>query len=328
MRLMPLAIAAAAPAFGLPREGNSAAPATTPAVKLTLAQQREICFPSSQFASIRQAQGTGLILWTDSTIDEGMVLADLIAARSFLETMLWPPKSATAAPPREPSPANAGRPPASPAAAPTAPGPVASPAGEVRPLALAVYARKQDYLQLWQRVGRLYGGEFAQIRTAGYSYALFCATSYSGGDPTDARSVLVHEMAHVYLFQNLHLANDGNWLTEGIAAAVQLRFFPQAGDRPQFARLAQEGRMLPLKRLMDLPKIESENYWQAATLVETICRRYPGRLPAVITAWNAKLPAARMVQEVLGTDMESLTHQWQQDLQPPGPPVSSSPLRR
>jgi hypothetical protein len=336
MGRLSIAIAAAAwLALGLPARGDPS-PASTPSVKLTPAQQREICFPASRFASVRQTQGPGLILWTDSTIDEKMVLTDLIAARNFLEAMLWPPKSASPAPPKEPSPGNATAPanapspavaPGASASGPPAASPVLPPAGEVRPLALAVYARKQDYQELWQRVGRLYNGEFGQIRTAGYSYGLFCATSYAGGDPADARAVLAHEMAHLYLHQNLGLPNDGNWLTEGIAAAVQLRLFPQAGDRAQFARMAQEGRMLPLKRLMDLPNIQSENYWQAATLVETICRHYPGRLPAVISAWNDKLPPLRMVQEVLGGDMEGLTRQWQQDLQPTGLPVSSPPRR-
>ena len=44
------------------------------------------------------------------------------------------------------------------------------------------------------------------------------------------------------LYQNAHLANDGNWLTEGVASLVQMRLYPASADRRQWAELARNGQ--------------------------------------------------------------------------------------
>lgn len=248
-----------------------------------LAGQRELYFPAKNFPTVRQLESAGVVLWTDADLDEKATLKDLAGAEAHLAKLL-----ATSQPAR---------------------------ATTSRPVGLAVYKDKKDYLALWDRVGKFYGGEFPKIQTQGYSYRVFCATYFESTEKFQPRrAVLAHEYAHVRLYQDFGLPNDSNWLTEGIAAAVQLELFPQAGDRREYARLAAAGKMLPLKRLLDQEKTSVEDYWQAATLVETIHRHYPGKLAGLIAARNRGQSGYELVSKVLGSDFASLQRQWEADL--------------
>ena len=253
-------------------------PASRPADP-PLARQKDICFGAGTSPAVKTFRRAGIVLWTDAPGDGKGLLGHLEAVERHLRSVL----------------------------------PTTRPAS--RPVALAVYARRGDYLDLWRRVGAHYHGRFGRIETDGYSYRVFCATSYDTPKRFQPRrSVLCHEFTHVWLYQRLGLRNDGNWLTEGIANAVQLHFFPEAGDRRDFARWLDTGRMLPLKRLMDQPRIEPKDYWQAATLVELLARRHRRRLPEVVAAFNRRRSAYRIVTEVLQTDFASLGRQWADDV--------------
>ncbi len=244
-----------------------------------LAGQRRMCFPDG--GGVRTFRRGGAILWTDSPVDGSGLLKDTAEAEAFL-TELLPPAATTTA---------------------TAPA--------ARPVALAVYSAEADYRALWRRVGEHYGGAFGRIRTEGYSYRVFCATYYGDAAAFPARRpVLCHEFAHVWLHQRHGLANDGNWLTEGLANAVQLRLFPDSGDRGDFARWLAAGRMLPLKRLMDQKRIAPKDYWQAATLVELLAARHRRKLPAVVRAFNRGRSAYAIVSQVLETDFLTLEKHW------------------
>ena len=253
-------------------------------------RQREICLPAP--AAFKTFAAEGVVLWTDAPLDGKGVLAEVTAATEMLEELLPDPSAAPAARP-----------------APLATAPAEAP--KPRPVALAVYARRDDYLALWTRVGEHYGGQFAAITTEGYSYRVFCATSYDSAEAFAARrSVLCHEMAHVWLYQRWGLANDSGWLTEGLATAVQLRLHPRAGDRRQFAEWMEAGHMLPLKRLMDQARIEPKDYWQAATLTELLVARHRDKLPEVVRAVREGRSAYRIVTDVLGTDFLTFGRQW------------------
>ena len=186
------------------------------------------------------------------------------------------------------------------------------PAGKgPRPVALAVYRTRRDYLRLWKRVGSHYGGRFAAIATEGYSYRVFCATSYDSPEKfRKRRPVICHEFAHVWLYQNCRLRNDGNWLTEALANAAQLHFFPDSGNRADFLRWMDAGKMIPIKRLMNLPRIAPKDYWQAATLGELLLLRHRDKLPAVIRAFNRGDSAYAIVSKVLKTDLPTFERQW------------------
>jgi hypothetical protein len=254
-----------------------------------VARQREICFPTSGPAGDENVAEGGITVLSGAPISSDIIdhLADV---RKHLESVL--PITA---------PASA----RTPTSGPTGNG------GATRPVIVAIYDKHDEFQALWRRVGDFYGGSFGQVATDGFSYRVFCATWY-GTEKEFARrqAVLCHEFAHVWLYQNRGLANNGNWLTEGIATAVQLKFFPQSGNRKDFAQWLQAGQMLPLKRLMDLERISPKDYWQAGTLVELLIQKYPGKLPEVMSAFNSGQSANAIVTKVLQTDFAKLQSQW------------------
>jgi hypothetical protein len=256
-----------------------------------LRRQKELCFPASQPAELRQ---DSIVIWSDAAIELDKLLSELAAGEEWLRKGF-------------PIPDGAGTQPASRTANST------NPAAASRPVAIALFAHKKDFDAFWHRVGQHYGGSFGQIATQAYSYRVFCATWYGSVDEFDRRrSVLVHELAHVWLYQNAHLANDGHWLTEGIASLVQMRLYPQSADPRLWAQRVRDGQYLPLKRLMDQERIAPEQYWQAAMLAETIRRNFPGKLPLVLQAFNAGRPSREIVETVLGSDFVGLEKLWRE----------------
>ncbi|OPX25202.1 MAG: hypothetical protein B1H04_00485 [Planctomycetales bacterium 4484_123] len=245
-------------------------------------------FPTATPNGAKVYRAAGAVLWTDAAIDAEALLGRFRLVERFLAELLPAPR------PR-------------PSSRPV----VARRRLARRPVVLALYRRRGDYLALWRRVEAYYKGRLGDIATEGFSYRLFGAATCDG-TATGRRyqAVLCHEFAHVWLYQNRGLRNDGNWLTEGLANAVQLRFFPECGDRRRFARWLETGRMLPLKRLMDLDRISPKDYWQAATLLELLARRYRSRLPALLKAFNEGRSAYSIVSGVLETDFLTLQHQW------------------
>lgn len=293
-------------AAGLAAAADGPAPATTAATTAPadppLHVQRGMCFPETGPGEVRTFRAPGVVLWTDAPVDGPKIVARLQAVEAYLQARLPP------APPRPPSASR----PARPARAPP----------KRRPVAVAIYHKAADYRALWRRVGACYRGAFAPVGTEGYSYRVFCATSYDDpGQFARRRSVVSHEFAHVWLYLNRGLRNDGNWLTEGLATAVQLHFFPDSGRRGDFARWMHAGKMLPLKRLMDLPRIEPKDYWQAGTLVELLTARHAEKLPAVVAAFNKGASAFAIVTEVLGTDFATLQKHWAEHVAAPARPT-------
>jgi hypothetical protein len=251
----------------------------------SLPQQRQICFPATVPSGARTVSREDIVIWTDAPLDGPALLSHLRQVNAYLESILPPPQV-----------------PASKRAGGTA---------STRPVALAVYRTPEDYQALWRRVEKYYGGSLPPVTTEGFSCRVFCATSYESAEAfARRRSLLCHEFAHVWLYQNRSLRNDGNWLTEGLGTAVQLKFFPASGDRKDFAAWLESGRMLPLKRMLDLERIAPKDYWQAGTLVELLIARYRDRLPAVVSAFNEGASPQRIVTDVLQTDMGALQRQW------------------
>ncbi len=278
------AFAAWAAGWGLVQVAGSER-ASTPPADPPPPLQRQICYPpTTGKGKVRGFRCGQAVVWTDAPVDGPQLARHLDDVAKYLARWFAPRPTSTSR-------------------GATAPA--------RRPGAVVVYADQSDYHALWRRVEAFYHGRFGPIITEGFSYRVFCATSYDdAGTFQRRRSVLGHEFAHVWLYQRLGLRNDGNWLTEGIATAVQLHFFPEAGDRADFARWLRTGRMIPLKRLMDLPRIRPKDYWQAATLVEVLRQEYGPRLGQVVAAFNEGKSAYRIVAEVLRTDFSTLRRQW------------------
>ena len=251
---------------------------------------KAVCFPPERFPRVATHDFGGVVVWTDLPESPKPLEQELKKMLALLEE--WLPTRTTDTAPAGASRATTGQAPA-------------------RPVCLALYARHKDYQELWPRVGRLYAGQFPEITTQGYSYRVFCATSAEDADAAGAwLGVVCHELAHVWLYQRAGLANDGNWLTEGIATALQMRLFPASADRREFAERLERGRCLPLKRLMDQARIEPKDRWQAGTFVELLLAEHAGKLSAVARAFNAGRSASAVVADVLGTDFQTLDGRW------------------
>jgi hypothetical protein len=176
-----------------------------------------------------------------------------------------------------------------------------------------LYARQEEFKSLWRRVGEYYAGRFFGVTAGGYSYRVFCAAYADARDPTAIPPELCHEITHVWLWQRAALPNDGNWLSEGLAMAVQARFFPASINRAEWAARVAAGRYLPLKRLMTTQPIAPENYWQACTLAETLLAQHPKDCPNLVRAVAEGRGPQHVVTEVLRTDWLGLERRWTTD---------------
>jgi hypothetical protein len=268
------------------------APASAPADP-SPQQQKRIYFPKDWPRQVKAFQDDGIIIWTDADgLDGEGLLEHLQAVRKYLEGITL-------------TGAEHGR------ASSNVAAPSERASAPARPVAIAIYQDQTDYQALWRRVGEHYGGQFDRIVTQGFSYRVFCASSFGDKDQFQRRlPVICHEFTHVWLFQRLGLSNDANWLTEGIASAVQLHFFPQAGDRQADAQRVREGRYVPLKRLLEQQRTAPAQYWQAASLVEMILKDRPTALPRLIAAQAQGKDTAARLRETLEVDFPGLEKRW------------------
>ncbi len=247
---------------------------------------RLIYFPPHRFPAPRVVRAGDLTVVTDAATCEEAALRDHLAALERILTGL-PLGPAT-------------QPASQPATRPSAP-----------TVTAALYARRESFRALWHRVGVYYDGQFVGIADAGgYSYRPFCATFLDAAAPRAIPPELSHEIAHVWLWSRAGLPNDGNWLAEGLATAIQLRLSPAPDQRRAWAERVRTGRFVPLKRLMTTAPLDARHYWQAATLVETLLAHHGDRLGALIQAVADGREAHAIVTEVLATTWLTLDRRW------------------
>ncbi|MFW6153704.1 MAG: hypothetical protein ACOC95_00635 [Planctomycetota bacterium] len=265
---------------------------------------RLIYFPPHRFDAVRTVRAGDLAVLTDAdTPDDATLRAYLAALERVLDALPVMPATQPASRPSTP--------PATLPAAPPRPrrGPPA--------VTAALYARQEAFRALWHRVAVYYDGRFLGIADAGgYSYRPFCATFIDASAPEAIPPELAHEMAHVWLWRRAGLPNDGNWLAEGLATAVQLRLCPAPDDRRAWAERVRTGRFVPLKRLMNTAPLRPRHYWQAATFVETLLAAHGDALPTVIRAVADGRDPNAIVTDVLATTWLTLDRRWRAHVAP------------
>jgi len=251
---------------------------------------RLIYFPPHRFETPRTVSSGTLTVLTDADAPaDAAIVAHLAALERILNDLPPTPATQPASQPASP-----------PTTRPSAPAVTA-----------ALYARRESFRALWHRVGVYYEGRFLGLaHVGGYSYRPFCATFIDAAHPEAIPPELSHEMTHVWLWRRAGLPNDGNWLSEGLATAVQLQLFPTPDERQSWAERVRTGRFVPLKRLMNTAPLEPRHYWQAATLAETLLAHHRDALPAVIRAVAAGDDPNRIVTDVLGTTWPALERRW------------------
>lgn len=265
-------------------------PASRPVDDPWPSAQRYIYFPPQLFEQMRDIRGRSCVVWTNAArLDDDALRSLLDAACDYLAALPLRPGLF--------------------AATQQATGPATVPAEPI--VVAALYETQEQFRALWPRVGVYYGGRFLGLAEAGgYSYRVFCATYVDAAAPQAGPPELLHEMAHVWLWRRADVPNDGNWLTEALASAVQYRFAPASADRPAWARRLDEGKYVPLKRLMATKPVRPDQYWQVGTLGELLLTAYRDRLPAVIQAVRDGRDVNAIVTESLGTDWLDLERQW------------------
>ena len=265
----------------------------------TLAQKL-IYFPPHLFKDIRDVPGQHYILWTNvSQPDSDAIRQHLDQVVRYLDSLPLQPALATTQPASAASSATS-----------ASLGPATNPAPP-RSTVAALYAQQDQFKALWVRVGVYYAGRFFGLSQAGgYSYRVFCATYMDQAIPQAIPPELCHEFAHVWIWQRTGLPNDGNWLSEGLGSAVQLKFFPASADRADWVSRVDSRRYIPLRRLMSGQPIPADQYWQATSLAEMLLARHADALPAVIQALAEGRSGSYLVTTALGTDWLTFEKQW------------------
>jgi len=276
-----LSVVATVLAVGGAREPSAESRPADPPVE----RRKDIYFPPPR-AGVREVAGSGFILLTDTSKPSADVLRRHLAAvcRYLGSVPLRLPTAAS-------------RPATRPAEA---------------PIVVALYADRKAFRALWDRVGVHYGGRFFGLSdVGGFSYRVFAASYADPDRPGAAPPELCHEFSHVWMWRHAGLPNDGTWLAEGLATAVQWRFYPPApAERAAWAERVDAGRYVPLKRLLSARPLPPDRYWQAGMLAQTLLAHYAAKLPAVIEALAEGRSGHTIVTEALATDWLTLKKQW------------------
>ncbi len=181
------------------------------------------------------------------------------------------------------------------------------------PARLLIFATRDEYQKFPPRLAEKYGKEAAQPQSDGFTL-LGWATSNWDAKQGIQRPVFVHEFIHSLLEARLGIANQGEWLQEGLATYYQLHTFPQKNFATLVhANLATE--QFDLNALTSGKPIATTAYWQAATLCSLLLRdpAYQPKLKALIAAIQKQESTALEphLATVLKTNFTLLTNDWQ-----------------
>ncbi|WP_425615957.1 hypothetical protein NA78x_005893 [Anatilimnocola sp. NA78] len=180
------------------------------------------------------------------------------------------------------------------------------------PARLLIFATREEYEQFPPRLAQQFGKEAAIPKSNGFTI-LGWATA--GWDPQqgEKRPVFVHEFVHSLIESRLQLANEQEWLQEGLATYYQLQIYPQK-NVPEIVQAGLARGDFDMRKLTSGQPIATTDYWQAATLCSLLLRDpgYQPQLKELITALqqadSTKLEPH--LATVFKTDFNKLTADW------------------
>lgn len=182
----------------------------------------------------------------------------------------------------------------------------------IAPARLLIFATRDEYQKFPPRLAAKYGKEAASPQSDGFTL-LGWATSSWDGAKGEERPVFAHEFVHSLIESRLQIANQGEWLQEGLATYYQLQMYPQKN----VPNLIQEGianQQFDLKALTSGKPIQVTAYWQAATLCSLLIRdpAYQPKLKELIAAFQKQESTALEPQlaTVLKVDYDRLRNDW------------------
>lgn len=182
------------------------------------------------------------------------------------------------------------------------------------PPALIVFATAEAYRSFIPRFAACYAATAAPPDSQGYTLLGVAAGSW---EPRwrERRPTYSHELVHAWLARSALRPNSGEWLQEGLASWIQLRFHPQ-DDFPEILRdgLANPDHRWPLPQLCGGGPIPLERYWQAATVVGMLLATpsFRERLPQLFAAFDQHRSTAleTPLREIYGLDWSDFEAQW------------------
>jgi len=179
-----------------------------------------------------------------------------------------------------------------------------------------LFATRDEYAEFVPRLGEHFGATVTAPKADGYSIFGMGMSSFDANQGWD-RPVLVHEGLHGAIHRLLGVANNSNWVQEGLAAAVQVRLHPSSMDRKKLADSFSKrgGWLVPWAQCFAEPGAVLSRYPQYLSVMDFLADRHAADLPKVwdeIRALREPMHSAApdAIAKALGTDAAKLEEEW------------------
>lgn len=179
-----------------------------------------------------------------------------------------------------------------------------------------LFATRERYAEFVPRLGEHFGATVGAPKADGFSVF---GMGMGWFDPKQGwdRPVFVHEALHGAVHRLLGVASNGNWIQEGLAAAVQSRLHPASLDRSKLAAsfAKRGGWLVPWEKAFAEPRAPLGRYPQLLSVMDFLAEEHREGLAK---AWDAvralKKPlnetAPAAIAAALGTDAATLEERW------------------
>jgi len=185
---------------------------------------------------------------------------------------------------------------------------------DVGPVPLVILPDDDAFVAFIHRLAAAYTGTTDPPGHDGYAMQGIAASGWSEHFGT-LRPAYTHEYTHALVAAMAGLPNLGEWVQEGLATRIQLRFHPQA-DVPDLVRrgMASPSLHLPLPELCSGGPIPTDRYWQAMTVVDLLLEdaRYAENVTELVGAFLASgsTDLAPHLGTVFGVTWERFEADW------------------
>jgi hypothetical protein len=176
---------------------------------------------------------------------------------------------------------------------------------------LVVFSTEADYRAFTPRLAARLNAQAEAPRSGGYTLQGVATSFWQGEQP---RPVFTHEYVHSVLSMRADLDNRSEWLQEGLANYLQLRFHPQEIGGMVRGGLADPAQRLPLEELASGKPLPTNRYWQAVTLVELLLgeKKYSEKLADYFAAVakSGSTDLGPHLQPIFATAWSGLSADW------------------
>lgn len=184
--------------------------------------------------------------------------------------------------------------------------------GAARPVVVLVFAQRDAYRDFWPKFGERFNSVVPEVTSDGYTLLGVAGSSYSD-EYGPVRPAYVHEACHAILAQSLGIANQSEWLHEGLANYYQLHWSKQDVHALMHDTI-ERGTHVPLAKLAGGERISGRDYGQAVLLVEWLLED-PGRRKAFQSAMldmreRASTELAPLAVKHFGMTLDEMESAW------------------